>query len=212
MLKRWHFLMLKDTCHLSLQDSISWRPLWSLHSSSTTSTMLYNKQSSPKRRIFENMMLLAISPIYMRGPKKVPCATADLTFTGAEATLLQNALRAFSKPSPYLLTQTSPNLPLSHTALALREGVGGAQCQRPCKNWSIIGTSTWWPLIIPPLRDFFKKSNQLRIAWSTFPKTMLKINQDVIGLTVLHNMSEDSMFKDFTADRSKWHWSVICRI
>lgn len=106
MLKRWHFLMLKDTCHLSLQDSISWRPLWSLHSSSTTSTMLYNKQSSPKRRIFENMMLLAISPIYMRGPKKVPCATPDLTFTGAEATLLQNALRAFSKPSRYLLTQT----------------------------------------------------------------------------------------------------------
>lgn len=41
---------------------------------------------------------------------------------------------------------------------------------------------------------------------------MLAVDQDVIGLTVLHNMPEDDMFKYLTTNRSKWYRSIICRI
>ena len=53
---------------------------------------------------------------------------------------------------------------------------------------------------------FFSDSNQLRFARSPFSKTMLKIDQDVMSLSVSHDVKVDDML-NFICEED---WSIVC--
>ena len=63
--------------------------------------------------------------------------------------------------------------------------------------------------IIFPFGDFSSNSNQLRFARSPYSKTMLKIDQDIMSLSVSHDVTVDDML-NLTTNRCEEGWSTFC--